>query len=159
MSVAELLHRLLDKKVVCSWGQKEPAALNGVKKLISSDSVLIQYNKVLLLVLMCNALPLGVREVLSHHFPDRQEAPIAFFSRTLSSVEHNYSQLDKEALAAVTGVKRFHKYIYGRPFELVMDHKLLLGLIAGDQQKPQVLSLQMMRWTVFPTAYNYHLTH
>lgn len=107
---------------------------------------------------MCNTLPFGVGTVLSHHFPDRQEAPITFFSRTLSSVERNYSQLDKEALAAITVVKRFHEYVYGRSFELVTDHKLLLGLIAEDRQTPQVLSPQMMRWTVFPTAYNYHLT-
>lgn len=28
-------------------------------------------------------------------------------------------QLDKKALALVTGVKRFHEYVYGRHFDLV----------------------------------------
>ena len=37
-----------------------------------------------------------------------QEKPIAFASRSLAPAEKNDSQLDKEGLAVVFGVKRFH---------------------------------------------------
>lgn len=87
------------------------------------------------------------------------KAPITFYSRTLSGAEQNYSQLDKEVLAAVAGVKRFHDYLYGRQFELVTDHKLLLGLLAGDHPTPNILPPCMMQWTIFLAAYNYHLIH
>ena len=43
-------------------------------------------------------------------------------------LEQKYSQIEKEGLACVFGVKRFHAYLYGRPFTLVTDHKPLLGL-------------------------------
>lgn len=59
----------------------------------------------------------------------------------------------------MAGVKRFHKYVYGRHFTLVTDHKPLLGLLTGDRQTLQVLSPCMTRWTVFLTAYAYSLVH
>lgn len=49
--------------------------------------------------------------MLSHHWPDGSERPIAYASHSLSDVERNYSKLEKEALAIVFGVKHFHVYI------------------------------------------------
>lgn len=97
--------------------------------------------------------------MLSHRFPNGLEAPIAFYSRTLSSAEHKYSQLDREALVAVASIKRFHEYVYGRTFELVTDHKPLLGFLDGHRQTLLILSPRMSRWAVFLAAYNYTLVH
>lgn len=73
-----------------------------------SNAVLVQYSDSLPLLLACDASPYGVRAVLSHKLPNGMEALIVYFSRTLSSTEENCRQIDKEALAAVAGVKRFH---------------------------------------------------
>ena len=53
--------------------------------------------------------------------PDGTERPIGFASRSLSVAQRNYSQLEKEALAIVFGVQRFHSYLVGHHFELVTD--------------------------------------
>ncbi|XP_060537701.1 uncharacterized protein K02A2.6-like, partial [Pantherophis guttatus] len=124
--------------------------------LISGDS---QYNETLPIKLTCDALPYGVGAVLSHELPNGSEAPIAFFSKTMSGAERNYSQLDKEALAIVAGVKRFHEYLYGRSFTIVTDHKPLLGLLAGDQPTPTFMSPRMTRWAIFLAGYSYRLVH
>ena len=43
--------------------------------------------------------------------------------REHSRSEQNYAQVEKEVLSLVFRVKKFHQFIYGRPFVLVTDHK------------------------------------
>ena len=43
----------------------------------------------------------------------RKVVPIAFASHTLNVVVKRYSQLDREALVLVFGVKHFHQYNFG----------------------------------------------
>lgn len=126
--------------------------------MFTSPAVLVQYNPHLPITLTADTSPYGISAVLSHKFPDGREAPIAYYSRTLSSTERRYSQIDCEALASVASVKSFHDYVYGRPFELITDHKPLLGLLAGDRQTPQILFPRMSRWAVL-SAYNYTLRY
>ena len=73
-------------------------------------------------------------ELCWHRMPDRSEKPIGYVSRTLNSAERNYSQLEKEGLSCVFGIKRYYPYLFGHPFMLITDHKLLLGLL--DRKKP-----------------------
>lgn len=158
-SVAEPLHRLLDSLAHWEWTSHEAHAFAAVKNLLMSSAVLVQYNECIPLILACDAFPFGVGAVLSHVYSNGKEAPIVFYSRTLSKTERNYSQLDKEALVAVVGVKCFHHYLYGCSFHLVTDHKPLLGILAGDCPMPQILSPRMSRWAEFLAAYSYSLLY
>ena len=51
--------------------------------------------------------------------------PIAYASRALTTTETNYAQIEKELLAIVFGVERFHQYTYGRKVVVDSDHKPL----------------------------------
>ena len=88
-----------------------------------SAPVLAHYDPSLPLKLAADASAYGVGAVISHTYDNGIECPITFASRTLSAAEKNYSQIDKEALALVFGVQKFHPYLYGSKFVLVTDHK------------------------------------
>ncbi|XP_070380207.1 uncharacterized protein [Dermacentor albipictus] len=57
--------------------------------------------------------------------------------------KQRYSQLDKEGLALMFGVERFHQYLWDRKFEAVTDHKPLLGLLGPDKAVPVQASHQV----------------
>ncbi len=78
--------------------------------------------------------------VLAHRMRDGTERPIGFVSRTLTAAEKNYSQLEKEGLAVLFGVKKFHKYLYGHKFVICTDHKPLLSLLSELKAVPQMAS-------------------
>ena len=48
--------------------------------------------------------------------------PVSYSSRALTTSERNYSQIEKERLEQVFGVKRNHQYVYGRKVLLWSDH-------------------------------------
>lgn len=62
---------------------------------------------------MADASPVGLGAVLVQGEGDHTRV-ITYASHSLSSVERRYSQTEKEALALVYTVERFHIYVWSR---------------------------------------------
>ena len=116
-----------------------------MKKILDETNFLTHYDPEKPLFLACDASPYGLRDVLSHQIPDGSQKPITFASRTLSKAERNYLQIEKEALAIVYAVKKFHQYLFGRHFLLYTDHKPLLGLLSEQKGTPSMAAARIQR--------------
>ena len=128
------------------------------KDLLTSSQLLVHFDEKLPLTLACDASAYGVGAVLAHKLQDGSEKPIAYASRTLTKAERNYSQLEKQGLACVFGVKRFHSYLLGHPFQLVTDHKPLLALLGECKASSQRASARVRRWSLFLSSYEYTMS-
>jgi hypothetical protein len=81
-------------------------------------------------------------------FPEGSERPTAFASHTLTAAEKNYSQIEKEALSLVFGIRRFHQYLYGRKFVMVTDHKPLITVLGPKKGIPPLAAaLQLLAYS------------
>ena len=105
------LYKLLQNTQKWTWGPAQATAFQKAKGELTSSRVLVHYNPDLPVVLDCDASPYGIGAVLSHQLEDGQMQPITFASRSLTPAEKKYSQLDKEGLAIVFGVTKFHQYL------------------------------------------------
>ena len=149
------LYKLLHHDVPWQWSEVENSAFSHSKELLTSNDVLVQFDETLPLLLACDASQYGIGAVLAHRYPDGSERPIAFGSRTLTATEQKYSQIEKEGLACVFGVKKFHCYLYGHHFSLITDHKPLLSLFSRKKPISIQSSARIQRWALTLTAYEY----
>ena len=90
---------------------------------------------------------------------DGTERPIAYASRTLTDAEKRYSQIEKEGLAIVFSVKKFHSYLFGRSFTIESDHQPLSFLFGEKKGIPSLASARIQRWALTLSAYSYTIRH
>ena len=58
--------------------------------------------------------------------------PIAFASKSLTGVEHRYSNIERESLGILHGLKIFHHYCFTGEVHIIADHKPLVTIIKKD---------------------------
>ena len=54
--------------------------------------------------------------------------PVMFASRALTGTERNYQNLERECLATIWGMEKFHYFLYGKEFTLETDQKPLVSI-------------------------------
>ena len=127
--IVQPLNNLLQKEKKWIWSSKCTQAVQTAKQLLTASNILIHYDPTLPLKLVADASQYGLGAIITHVLPGGEEKPIAFASRSLSKSEQNHAQIDKEALALIYGVQKFHTYIFGRKFTLVTDHQPLTTIL------------------------------
>ena len=153
------LYGLLQKQFKWTWGQQQVKAFQTAKNALQDDSLLVHYDGSKQLVLACDVSQYGLGGVLSHIMEDGQERPTAYTSRTLTAAEKNYSQLEKEALAVVFAVGKFHNYLYGRQFMIESDHQPLSYIFSNSKAISPTASSRIKRWALTLGAYSYTIKH
>lgn len=85
--------------------------------------------------------------------------PIMFASCTLSSSERKYSNLERKALALMFGLKKIHKFLYGRKFTLITDHQPLQFIFGKNKGIPVHAAARITRWSITLSAYDYEIKY
>src|SRR5277367_2683252 len=153
------LHELLRDGTPWKWTPNCKQAFQKIKDLLSATSPLAHFDEKLPVVLDTDASAYGVGAALSHQMPDGTIKPIMFASRTLNSAQRNYAQIDKEALAIVFAVQKFHQYLFGRKFILRTDHRPLVSLFGPKKGIPSTVSPRMQRWALILSGYTYDIQY
>ena len=148
------LNDLLQKNKQWNWISEYVEAVKSVKRLLTSADTLSHYDPSLPISLSCDASPVGIEAVIFHTFPDGTEKPIAYASRKLTAAEHNYAQIQKEALGIVFGVLKLRQYLLGRKFQLITDHKPLVTIFHPNKGIPETASSRLQRWAIILSAYD-----
>lgn len=76
---------------------------------------------------------------------------IAYASKSLTVTEKKCCQTEKEALAVVWGVEKFHIYLIGRRFELETDHKPLQMIFTPTSRS----CARIERWVLRLQSFDY----
>lgn len=152
------LYQLLGKNARWVWGEAQDTAFANAKQCLLAAGVLVHYDPAKPLKLECDASPHGIGAVL-FHTDGKVNRPIGFRSRTLTTAERNYSQLEREALALVFGVSKFRDYLLNRDFTLVTDHQPLLGLLKAEKPTPALAAARIQRWALYLGGFRYKLQY
>ena len=122
--VSEPLRKLTEKDVMFTWDSSQEEAFQAIKSMISSAFLLKYYDVASETAIQYDTSESGLGATL---LQDGQ--PVTFASRSLSSVERQYAQIENECLAIVFACSRFNQCLHERELATVeTDHKPLVAI-------------------------------
>ena len=150
--VSEPLRKLTEKNVMFMWESQQEKAFQAIKNMITTAPVLKYYDVASETTIQCDASESGLGATLLQN-----GQPVAFASRSLSTAECNYAQIEKECLAIVFAGSRFNQHLHGRELTTVeSDHKPLVPIFQKSlHSAPKRLQRMLLRLQ----KYNLHVKY
>ena len=145
-TIASPLNKLTRKGVHFKWTEECDHAFEALKTALVESNLLTypDFKSPEPFIVATDASQVGLGGWISQE-RDGERRPIAFYSRSFSSAEVNYSTIEKEALAIVACIQAFHYYLHGRHFILESDHAPL-KYVLSHAQKGRVQNTRLERW-------------
>ncbi len=82
--------------------------------------------------------------------------PLEYASRSLTDSEQKYDQIEKECLAIVYALEKFHQYTFGRMTIVETDHKPIESIVKKPLSKaPKRLQIMLLRMSQYDTEIRY----
>ena len=152
------LRDLIKKNTEFTWTATHEAAFDKIKSAVAEAATLCYFNPEFKTKLQVDASKQGLGAVLIQTDPSQPEKEriVAFASKSLSEVEKRYANIERELLAVVFGVERFHTYIYGASITVESDHKPLQNIAKKDlAQAPPRLQRMLLRLQPYDAQIQY----
>jgi hypothetical protein len=133
------------------WTHRQDKAFRDIQHELSREPLLRYYSTKDPVTLTVDASKKGLGCALIQN-----NGVVAYASRTLTSAEENYAQIEKETLAVVFACTKFHKLIYGRNVTIESDHKPLENIM----KKPlHAAPMRIQRMLLKLQPYSINLIH
>jgi hypothetical protein len=141
------------KNLLQIWNTEHQRAFNNLKKALLNDTVLSFPDLNHDFYVGTDASNVGIGIILYQIINDEVKY-ISMQAKSLSKSERNYSATKRELLAVVYALKKFHKYLYGKPFILYTDHKALTYL-----HTQRIANAMMISWLDTILQYDFKIVH
>ncbi|PIO61805.1 reverse transcriptase, partial [Teladorsagia circumcincta] len=153
------LDALTKKDAVYTWTPECQSSFDKIKAILNSDLLLTHYDPNLPIIVAADASNYGIGATLSHRLPNGSEKVVYHASRCLTPAQKNYSQIEKEALALIFAVQKFHRFVYGRHFTLKTDHKPLVAIFGNKKGIPVYSANRLQRWATMLLNYDFAIEY
>ena len=132
---------LLKKENKFIWVQNHQLCFDNINEAICKDITLKFYDLNLPIFIETDASQNGIGVVLLQPLDSNAKLnenniptklmPVAFASKTLTSAEHNYANIERELLGVVFGVLHFKHFTFSNEVNIMIitDHKPLVSLL------------------------------
>lgn len=141
------------------WTAMCQEAFERFKAILSSDLLLTHYDPAQEIIVSADASSIGIGATISHRFPDGSIKVVQHASRALTSTEQAYSQPDREGLAIIYAVTKFHKMLFGRRFLLQTDHAPLLRIFGSKKGIPVYTANRLQRYALQLLLYDFKIAY
>jgi hypothetical protein len=145
--VTAKIRELLPKTAEFRWDETTHGiAFKKLKDLLSAAPVLQYYDVTKPTVIQCDSSQNGIGAVTL-----QDGKPVEYASRAMTKTERDsYAQIEKELLAIVFSMNRFHSYVYGKRVTVETDHKPLISIVkkslSSAPKRLQRMLLQLQRY-------------
>ena len=146
--LVELTKKTVPTKI--RWTDECQKSFDEVKQVLSSEPILLLPDFTKPFTLRTDASSVGLGGVLMQEGNDGSLHPVMFASRKLLDRETRYSTIERECLAVVWAVDKFHRYLFGRHFVVETDHMPLTYL-----SKSKTANGRLMRWALALQDYKF----
>ena len=145
------ISQLTQKSAEFTWEAPQQEAFDKLKAVITKAPVLAYFDNDKPTVLNVDASGTGLGAVIL-----QDGKPIAFSSKTLSSCEQRYANIERELLAILWGAQKFHTYVYGRQVLVETEHKPLEAIFRKPLNEcPPRLQRMLLKLTKYDLQVKY----
>ncbi|KAH7857345.1 hypothetical protein Vadar_011565 [Vaccinium darrowii] len=137
-AISQPLCQLLVKDTPFVWSEACEGAFQRLKRSLTTPPIVQPPDWSLPFELMCDASDYAVGAILGQR-RGKEPFVVYYASKTLNEAQMNYTTTEKELLAVVFAIEKFHSYLVGSQITVYTDHVALRHLLTKQDAKPRLI--------------------
>ena len=146
--IAKPLYKLLEKDAKFEWDSEFQQRFEELKAYLTTTPIVRAPNWQLPFEVMCDASDLAVGAILGQRAEGKPYV-VYYASKTLNEAQRNYTTTEKELLAVVYALDKFHAYLIVADIIIFTDHSTLKYLLTK-----QNVEARLIRWVLLLQEFN-----